>query len=180
MFFSFSQNKIFSDFWMDVAFEFRLHLSKSADLFPKNFVPQRSNFFHYLQKFYQLYSGDPCKKLFPSRQQPEIYHIIVIIYCDRFRSFPRIFQATFFLFPFRNRYIKTEKGSTWFLVMPLTVTKGASRYEKRFSIEKCFQDQKSSGFNIEKSKIRKEELISAFSGSDTKFVETVSRKLSQS
>ena len=76
--------------------------------------------------------------------------------------------------------IKTEKGSTWFLVMPLTMSKGASRYEKRFSIEKCFQDQKSSGFNIEKSKIRKEELISAFSGSDTKFVETVSRKLSQS
>ena len=103
--------------------------------------------------------------------------------------------------------------------MPLTETKGVSRYEKRVSIKKCFQDQKSSGFNIEKSKIRKyarfkrlyfavclaqlftviigehvtnnnhplkesfpilEELISAFSGSDTKFVETDPRKLSQS
>lgn len=115
--------------------------------------------------------------------------------------------------------VRTENESTWCLIMPLTVSKGALRYEKRFSIEKCFQDQKSSGFNIEKSKIRKyarfkrlyfavclaqlftviigeyvtnqnhplkksfpilEELISAFSGSDIKFVETVSQILSQS
>ncbi len=32
-----------------------------------------------------------------------------------------------------------------------------SIYEKRFGIEKCFQDEKSSGFNIEKTKIRKYE-----------------------
>ena len=51
--------------------------------------------------------------------------------------------------------IKTEKGSTWFLVMPIGLKNGAERYAQRFSIEKCFQDQKSSGFEIEKCKIRK-------------------------
>ena len=51
--------------------------------------------------------------------------------------------------------IKTENGSTWFLLMPLGSKNGAQKYEQRFSIEKCFQDQKSSGFDVEKSKIRK-------------------------
>ena len=51
--------------------------------------------------------------------------------------------------------IQTKNGSTWFLMMPTKSLDGASKYQKRFSIEKCFQDQKSSGFNIESSKIRK-------------------------
>ena len=51
--------------------------------------------------------------------------------------------------------IQTKNGSRWFLMMPIKSSKGACKYQKRFSIEKCFQDQKSSGFNIESSKIRK-------------------------
>ena len=51
--------------------------------------------------------------------------------------------------------IQTEKGSTWFLMMPLKSSNGATKYQKRFSIEKCFQDEKSSGFEIEKNKIKK-------------------------
>lgn len=51
--------------------------------------------------------------------------------------------------------IITKKGSTWFLIMPSESKNGAEKYEQRFSIEKCFQDQKSSGFNIEKCKIKK-------------------------
>ena len=38
--------------------------------------------------------------------------------------------------------IKTENDSTWFLVMPIGSKNGAQRYVQRFSIEKCFQDQK--------------------------------------
>ena len=51
--------------------------------------------------------------------------------------------------------IKTKNGSTWFLMMPSESKNGAEKYEQRFSIEKCFQDQKSSGFDIEKCKIKK-------------------------
>ena len=51
--------------------------------------------------------------------------------------------------------IKTKNNSTWFLLMPPKSKNGTQKYEQRFSIEKCFQDQKSSGFNIEKCKIRK-------------------------
>lgn len=51
--------------------------------------------------------------------------------------------------------IHTEKESTWFLMLSKSEISGKETYEKRFSIEKCFQDQKSSGFNIEKCKIRK-------------------------
>ena len=51
--------------------------------------------------------------------------------------------------------IRTKNNSTWFLMMPLESRSGAKEYEQRFSIEKCFQDQKSSGFEIEKCKIRK-------------------------
>lgn len=49
----------------------------------------------------------------------------------------------------------TEKGSSWFLLLSSGDISGHETYKKRFSIEKCFQDQKSSGFNIEKCKIRK-------------------------
>ncbi len=51
--------------------------------------------------------------------------------------------------------IKTKNGSTWFLMMPPESKNGVERYEQRFSIEKCFQDQKSSGFDMEKCKIKK-------------------------
>lgn len=51
--------------------------------------------------------------------------------------------------------IRTKNNSTWFLMMPLESRSGAKEYEQRFSIEKCFQDQKSSGFEIEKCKIMK-------------------------
>ncbi len=51
--------------------------------------------------------------------------------------------------------IRTKNDSTWFLMMPLYSKSGAKEYEQRFSIEKCFQDQKSSGFEIEKCKIMK-------------------------
>ncbi len=55
---------------------------------------------------------------------------------------------------FRNE----KKGKVWYLASNIknidckTVIKN---YEDRFKIEKCFQDLKSSGFDIEKSKIRK-------------------------
>ncbi|GHU13047.1 hypothetical protein FACS189449_07840 [Alphaproteobacteria bacterium] len=52
--------------------------------------------------------------------------------------------------------VKTKNDSTWFLFSSLSDDKSFSEiYEKRFGIEKCFQDQKSSGFDIEKTKIRK-------------------------
>jgi hypothetical protein len=51
--------------------------------------------------------------------------------------------------------IHTENESTWFLLLSKSDISGREIYKKRFSIEKCFQDQKSSGFNIEKCKIRK-------------------------
>lgn len=50
-----------------------------------------------------------------------------------------------------------EKGS-WFLmsnIKELTHTNAEELYKNRFKIEKCFQDLKSSGFNTEKTKIRK-------------------------
>jgi hypothetical protein len=55
-----------------------------------------------------------------------------------------------------NFEIRTEKKSSWFLFSSLSPERNFSEiYKKRFSIEKCFQDQKSSGFNMEKTKIRK-------------------------
>ncbi|GHT98833.1 hypothetical protein FACS1894126_4680 [Alphaproteobacteria bacterium] len=52
--------------------------------------------------------------------------------------------------------IKTKNDSAWFLFSSLSDDKSFSEiYEKKFGIEKCFQDQKSSGFDIEKTKIRK-------------------------
>jgi hypothetical protein len=51
--------------------------------------------------------------------------------------------------------VHTENKSTWFLMLSKLAISGKNTYEKRFSIEKCFQDQKSSGLNIEKCKIRK-------------------------
>jgi hypothetical protein len=57
----------------------------------------------------------------------------------------------------QNVYIETctSKGSTWFLVKSSPELNGKEIYEKRFKIEKLFQDSKSSGFNIEANKIKK-------------------------
>ncbi len=49
----------------------------------------------------------------------------------------------------------TDKGSTWFLLKSSEELNGKEIYEKRFKIEKLFQDSKSSGFDIEKTKIKK-------------------------
>jgi hypothetical protein len=60
---------------------------------------------------------------------------------------------------------QNEQASTWFLVTNLDVANASGSnvsaedvvdiYEKRFKIEKLFQDLKSSGFDVEKSKIKK-------------------------
>jgi hypothetical protein len=52
----------------------------------------------------------------------------------------------------------SNKKGEWFLlsnIKGIDHKKAASIYQDRFKIEKCFQDLKSSGFNIEKSKIKK-------------------------
>ena len=49
----------------------------------------------------------------------------------------------------------TSNNSTWFLVKSSAELNGKEIYEKRFKIEKLFQDSKSSGFNIEANKIKK-------------------------
>lgn len=50
-----------------------------------------------------------------------------------------------------------EKGKRYLLsgIKDMDHKKAADIYKDRFKIEKCFQDLKSSGFNMEKSKIRK-------------------------
>ena len=52
-------------------------------------------------------------------------------------------------------FVRTEEKSTWFLFTSVKNCNPGEIYEKRFKIEKYFQDQKSSGFDIEKTKIRK-------------------------
>ena len=57
-----------------------------------------------------------------------------------------------------HRFVGITKGNaSWVLMTSLNRSSKeiGCLYEKRFGIEKCFQDQKSSGFDIEKSKIRK-------------------------
>lgn len=49
----------------------------------------------------------------------------------------------------------TNNDSTWFLIKSSKELNGKEIYEKRFKIEKLFQDSKSSGFNIEATKIKK-------------------------
>jgi len=55
--------------------------------------------------------------------------------------------------------INTAEGSTWFLLKSQHLADNGVNtvpiYEQRFKIEKLFQDVKSSGFDIEKNKIRK-------------------------
>jgi len=55
---------------------------------------------------------------------------------------------------FRNQH----QGQVWFIVTKLAEIaqpEGIERYTKRFCIEKFFQDLKSSGFDLEQTKIRK-------------------------
>ena len=55
-------------------------------------------------------------------------------------------------------YKASKKRKTWYLasnINGLKFKKAVNIYKNRFKIEKCFQDLKSSGFDIEKSKIRK-------------------------
>jgi transposase len=57
-----------------------------------------------------------------------------------------------------NIYRCSNSKGSWHLISNingLTHKKAEEIYKNRFKIEKCFQDLKSSGFNIEKSKIRK-------------------------
>jgi len=51
--------------------------------------------------------------------------------------------------------IKTKEKNTWFLLTNVKNDNPGKLYENRFKIEKCFQDHKSSGFDIEKTKIKK-------------------------
>jgi hypothetical protein len=50
---------------------------------------------------------------------------------------------------------QTQEESTWYIVSDLKVGNIEKMYAQRFKIEKLFQDFKSSGFCIEKSKIKK-------------------------
>jgi len=55
-------------------------------------------------------------------------------------------------------YVKKKNDAIWYLCTNIKKIERrtiAREYERRFKIEKCFQDQKSSGFNIENTKIRK-------------------------
>ncbi len=57
-----------------------------------------------------------------------------------------------------HRFVGCTKGNDyWILLTSLSakVDKIHDLYKERFGIEKCFQDQKKSGFNIESTKIRK-------------------------
>jgi transposase len=55
--------------------------------------------------------------------------------------------------------VKKENNSTWYLATNLGNQGVAEMYESRFKIEKLFQDLKSSGYNIENTKIRKYDRI---------------------
>ncbi len=57
-----------------------------------------------------------------------------------------------------NVYRSSNEKGVWFLFSNIKYRNykdAASNYADRFKIEKCFQDLKSSGFNVEKTKIRK-------------------------
>jgi transposase len=51
--------------------------------------------------------------------------------------------------------VKTKNNATWYIATNVANPEVAALYEDRFKIEKLFQDLKSSGFDIEKTKIRK-------------------------
>lgn len=51
--------------------------------------------------------------------------------------------------------IAQKDGKTWYLLSGIEQKEAAKYYEKRFKIEKNYQDCKSGGYEIEKSKIRK-------------------------
>jgi hypothetical protein len=51
--------------------------------------------------------------------------------------------------------IQTENNETWYILTDLKNKGIADIYSRRFKIEKVFQDMKTSGYDIEKTKIRK-------------------------
>ena len=59
-----------------------------------------------------------------------------------------------------NIFIRKKNESIWYICSNISILdrkRIIKEYERRFKIEKCFFDQKSNGFDIEKSKIRKYE-----------------------
>jgi hypothetical protein len=58
-----------------------------------------------------------------------------------------------------NFHVRTKNGETWYIVASSDKAGCAEVYERRFKIEKLFQDIKSSGYNIEKTQIRKYERV---------------------
>jgi hypothetical protein len=51
--------------------------------------------------------------------------------------------------------VRTENNETWYILTSFENQGGAKVYAMRFKVEKAFQDMKSSGYDIEKTKIRK-------------------------
>ena len=70
-----------------------------------------------------------------------------------------VYECTIIPWKMQFRIVrKTEDGSTWFISTNSSkeeAFKVSSIYEQRFKIEKVFQNLKSSGFDIENSKIKK-------------------------
>jgi hypothetical protein len=56
-----------------------------------------------------------------------------------------------------------EEESTWYLMTNLESNTSHKMYEKRFKIEKLFQDWKGLGFDLEKTKIEKEDRVKRLS-----------------
>ena len=57
-----------------------------------------------------------------------------------------------------NIIVRLSSGKLWYLATDIDVSERReiiTTYRRRFKIEKCFFDQKSNGFNIEKTRITK-------------------------
>jgi hypothetical protein len=54
---------------------------------------------------------------------------------------------------------KNAKQNTWYIISDLDGGINKSIYENRFKIEKLFQDWKSSGFDIEKTKLKSSQSV---------------------
>lgn len=67
-------------------------------------------------------------------------------------------KMTAYVLSWKENYhftIQTKGNKTWYIISSDNTLDAAAIYEKRFKIEKNYQDCKSSGYNIEKNKIRK-------------------------
>ena len=53
--------------------------------------------------------------------------------------------------------VTSHEGQTWWLLTTTDKGKANEQYDKRFRIEKLFQEHKSGGFDLEKTKIRKDD-----------------------